>query len=130
MRAMDENTSISLARLWVRDFVRKRDWEHYHTPRNLAESIVLESAELLELFQWDSTPDKDAITQELSDVIIYCLGLANALEIDISDGVKKKLAKNEERYPASRFKGNWSKPGKEGQTLATDEHTTTRRYAG
>lgn len=110
---MDNETTISSLRESIRAFVKERDWEHYHTPKNLAESIVIESAELLELFQWDSDPRTDDVTQELSDVIIYSLGLANALHIDVSESIRDKLEKNASKYPSEKFKGNWSKPSKE-----------------
>jgi len=106
---MDEDTTISSIREWVKNFVKERDWDKFQTPRNLAESIVIECAELLELFQWDSSPDDKSVVDELSDVFIYCLSLANSLNIDVSECIKSKLEEDERKYPISKFKGNLSK---------------------
>jgi dCTP diphosphatase len=106
---MDGDTTISSIREWVKKFVQERDWGTYQTPRNLAESMVIECAELLELFQWDSSPDDKSVVDELSDVVIYCLSLANSLNIDLSECIKAKLEKDERKYPISKFKGILSK---------------------
>ena len=115
MNSKDENTTIKDLKLMVREFVQKRDWQKFHTPRNLAESISIESAELLEIFQWFSKEDSPKIKQdptkqerirdELADILIYSLSLSNVMEIDITETIKGKLTKNENRYPVSKFKG-------------------------
>lgn len=115
MNSKDENTTIKDLKLMIREFVQKRDWQKFHTPRNLAESISIESAELLEIFQWFLKEDSSKIKQdptrqerirdELADILIYSLSLSNVMEIDITETIKGKLTKNENRYPVSKFKG-------------------------
>lgn len=107
---MDEQTTVDQLRAAVRQFVRARAWEVYHTPKNLAMSIAIEAAEIMEHFQW-RTPEearrlvlqdealRAEVADELADVLIYCLSFANACEIDISAAVQKKLARNETRFP-------------------------------
>lgn len=115
MNKKDENTNIEELKLMVKEFVQKRDWQIFHTPRNLAESISIESAELLEIFQWFTREDgfkikydstrRERIRDELADVLIYSLSLSNIMEIDITKTIRDKLTKNENRYPISKFKG-------------------------
>ncbi len=102
-------------------FVHERDWEKYHTPRNLAASISVEAGELLELFQW-LTPEeataksasdpafRTAVGEELADVLMYLLSLANTLQIDVSSTVHRKMAKNRLKYPIAQFKGRYERP--------------------
>jgi NTP pyrophosphatase (non-canonical NTP hydrolase) len=110
----DDNTKISEVVKRVTDFRDERGWKKFHSPRNLATSIVLEASELLELFQWDLKPfsatdiKKDTerfeeIKKEMADVIIYSLSLANILNIDISDAIAKKLEHNTKKYPTKHF---------------------------
>jgi NTP pyrophosphatase (non-canonical NTP hydrolase) len=99
----------------VRTFVRKREWEQFHAPKNLAMSIAIEAAELMEHFQWlevaasrqlKSDPQKmTAIGEELADVLSYCIALANSLDLDISHILRDKMAKNALKYPAQEFRG-------------------------
>lgn len=106
----------------VRHFVRERDWEKYHTPKDLAIAIAVEAGELLDLFQWmkDSEMDKikgnknlmERIESELADVINHCLSMANALDIDIGKIVLAKLKETERKYPKEKYKGIWNKPKK------------------
>lgn len=94
----------------VRDFARTRDWEGFHTPKNLAMAIAGESGELVAEFQWLTaencqashlSPEKlEAIAMEIADVQIYLLRLADVLELEIPDAVIRKLAINEKRFPA------------------------------
>jgi NTP pyrophosphatase (non-canonical NTP hydrolase) len=83
----------------VDQFRTARHWEQYHTPANLAQSISIEAAELLELFQWGNQPRINAIQDELADVLIYCLNLASVLEIDVSRAIFVKIEKNASKYP-------------------------------
>lgn len=96
----------------IAEFVSERDWEQFHEPRNLAIAISVESAELLDLFKWSA--DSDGVTDlmpglrdEIGDVMIYCLSLCNQLGLDASAIVEAKLAKNIEKYPVERYKGQW-----------------------
>jgi NTP pyrophosphatase (non-canonical NTP hydrolase) len=107
--SMDGEINVNELREAVRKFVTERNWDHYHTPKNLAMSIAIEAAELMEHFQWlsseqsiNSITDKNArsqIVDELADILIYCLSFVNRLDIDISDAIYDKLYHNEERYP-------------------------------
>ena len=88
----------------VHEFVSDRDWHKYHTPKNLSMSIAIEAAELMELFQWrdawgDSSQDMDQIRDELADVVIYGLCMANALGIDLSTAIEDKMKRNGMKYP-------------------------------
>lgn len=94
-----------------------RDWKQFHTAKNVAASISIEAAELLELFQWssDATVDddlarrKDDVERELADILIYCLLLAHDAGIDPRTAIERKLAENERKYPAERARGSRAK---------------------
>ena len=116
-RQSDETTSVSELKEMVGEFVSERNWEKFHTPRNLAVSVTLEAAELLEHFQWappgDETIDSHRhhqISEELSDVMAYLLSLANVLKIDIASSMRAKMQKNRKKYPIEANLGNWKKP--------------------
>ena len=106
---MDDDTTILKLKKQVSEFRDARDWLRYDTPRSLAISISVEAAELLEHFQWKTDEQmrevlmdrgrKNEISDELADVLIYCLGFSDVLGIDISEAVELKLKKNGERYP-------------------------------
>jgi dCTP diphosphatase len=109
---MDEQTTIAALRKRVFDFRDERNWLKDNTPKNLAISISVEAAELLEHFQWmndeqirEALKDRPKMTQvcdELGDVLIYCLGFSDVLGIDISEVVEAKLKKNAEKYPVMK----------------------------
>ncbi|MBN1461975.1 MAG: nucleotide pyrophosphohydrolase [Armatimonadetes bacterium] len=98
-------------------FRDERDWKQFHSPRNLAASISIEAAELLECFQWSSDESiaedveerRDEIEEEIADVLIYALLLAHDTRIDAGEAVRRKLAKNDAKYPAERAKGKREK---------------------
>lgn len=90
-------------------FNKERAWGQFHTPENLAKSIVIESAELLENFQWDNSFKQERIEDELADVFLYTVMLAEKLNIDLIDAANKKINKNEERYEVSKAKGSSKK---------------------
>ncbi|HIJ59165.1 MAG TPA: nucleotide pyrophosphohydrolase [Nitrospirae bacterium] len=103
------------------DFRRQRDWEQFHKPKDLAISLCLEAAELLEHFQWKS--DKEVmdyvnsealnkIQQEVADIAIYLLLICKDLKIDLYEAVSKKITKNEMRYPVEKSKGRSDKYNK------------------
>ena len=98
--------SIKDAIIKVRD---DRDWKQFHSPENLAKSISIEAAELLENFQWTSDYSKEKVVDELADVIIYCVLLSDVLDVDIDEIVKSKLKKNIEKYPVDKARGNSKK---------------------
>jgi NTP pyrophosphatase (non-canonical NTP hydrolase) len=112
---MDSEATIQALKTLVKNFIVKRDWVKYHNPKDLAEAICIEAAELLEIFQWATVeevsswkniPSKmTSIKDELADVLIYCLSMSNVLDIDISEIVSEKLSKNEVKYPANKYFG-------------------------
>lgn len=93
----------------LRQFRDERDWRQFHTPENLAKSIVIEAGELLEHFQWDSTYDHDEVVKELADVANYCFLLADALNVDLSAVMLQKIDENELKYPVDKAKGKSDK---------------------
>ncbi|MBO5999571.1 MAG: nucleotide pyrophosphohydrolase [Lachnospiraceae bacterium] len=91
----------------IRAFVEDRDWEQFHTPANLAKSIAIEAAELLECFQWSETDyDLEHVKEELADVMVYCQNMLDALGLDADEIVSAKMAKNAAKYPVEKARGN------------------------
>ena len=91
----------------IRKFTEDRDWDQFHSPANLAKSIVIEAAELLECFQWSDTEyDLQHIKEELADVLVYSQNLLDKLEIDADEIVNMKMEQNEAKYPVDKAKGN------------------------
>ena len=90
-------------------FQEERDWKKFHTPENLAKSISIESAELLEHFQWQKEYDISEVSEELADVMIYCLYMADALDLDVREIILDKMAKNAVKYPVEKSRGNAKK---------------------
>lgn len=92
----------------LRDFAGEREWSQFHTPENLAKSISIESAELLECFQWGES-DLPSAAEELADVLTYCLLLADRLGVDPDAIVLAKLEKTREKYPVDKARGRSEK---------------------
>lgn len=91
----------------IRKFTDDREWNQFHSPANLAKSIVIEAAELLECFQWsDEEYDLQHIKGELADVIIYSQDLLDKLDLDVDEIVNMKITMNEEKYPVEKAKGS------------------------
>jgi len=119
---MDDRTTVHDLKTLVGQFVRQRDWEQFHTPKNLSMGIAVEAAELMEVFQWHDAAASAALLhtargrraaqEELADVLIYCLAFANRAGIDVVRAVRSKLSKNRRRYPAHRFRGRFSDEGR------------------
>ena len=94
----------------IRKFTEDREWDRFHTPENLAKSIVIEAAELLECFQWsDSDYDMQHVKEELADVIVYTQDLLDKLGLDEDEIVNMKMDQNERKYPIEKAKGNAAK---------------------
>ena len=96
------------------EFQSQRDWKQFHTPKDLAISISLEAAELLEIFQWSGAdlevPEKrDKIREELADVMMYCFLMANVTGLDIEEIITEKLEANARKYPAEKAYGSAKK---------------------
>ena len=90
-------------------FQNERDWKKFHTPENLAKSISIEAAELLEHFQWGNEYDSSEVGEELADVLIYCLYMADAMDFDVKEIIFDKMDKNANKYPVYKSKGNAKK---------------------
>jgi NTP pyrophosphatase (non-canonical NTP hydrolase) len=115
----DSTSTVAELRNLVQQFVSERNWEQFHTPKNLAMSISIEAAELMELFQWTDAdesahrtaiePHRTRLAEELADVLCYALSLANATGLDISEAIQSKLAKNRLKYPADEFRDRFEK---------------------
>jgi NTP pyrophosphatase (non-canonical NTP hydrolase) len=93
----------------LRAFVAERDWAQFHSPENLAKSVVIEAAELLECFQWGSDADETRTREELADVLTYCFLLADRLGANPEQLVLDKLALTREKYPVDKAKGRSEK---------------------
>ena len=98
----------------VLKFRDDRDWRQFHTPKDLAISLSLEAAELLELFQWSGTdldcPDnRDKLREELADVLSYCILMADVCGLDLDEIMNEKVTKNEAKYPVEKARGNAAK---------------------
>lgn len=93
----------------IKKFNEDRDWNQFHSPDNLAKSISIEAGELLECFQWNNEYDLENVTDEMADVFVYLLDLANKLNIDLLEVTDKKIDKNAEKYPVDKAKGKSDK---------------------
>lgn len=94
----------------IRKFTDERDWDQFHSPANLAKSIVIEAAELLECFQWsDQEYDLQHVKEELADVIVYSQNLLDKLGLDVDEIVNMKMAQNEAKYPVDKARGKSDK---------------------
>lgn len=94
----------------IRKFSEDREWDQYHSPNNLAKSIVIEAAELLECFQWnDDEYDLQHVKEELADVLVYSRNLLDRLGLDEDEIVNMKMDQNERKYPVDKAKGNSTK---------------------
>lgn len=101
----------------IRKFCDDRDWDQFHNPKDLSISLALEAAEVLEHFQWKnidemakhSVNNKDAIAEELADVLYWVLLLSNKLDVDLVSSFQDKMLKNEQKYPVEKAKGSHKK---------------------
>ena len=94
----------------IRKFTEDRDWDQFHSPANLAKSIVIEAAELLECFQWSEEEfDLQHVKEELADVMVYSQNLLDKLGLDADEIVNMKMTQNEKKYPVEKAKGNAKK---------------------
>ena len=94
----------------IRKFTKDREWDQFHSPANLAKSIVIEAAELLECFQWsDEEYDLHHVKEELADVLVYSQNLLDKLGLDADEIINMKMTQNEKKYPVDKAKGKSSK---------------------
>lgn len=101
-----ESDSITDA---LRAFSAERDWNQFHSPANLAKSVVIEAAELLECFQWADSSPKEAVRDELADVLTYCYLLADRLGLNPEQIVRDKLEVTRAKYPVAKARGRSAK---------------------
>ncbi len=101
----DAKTSIQELKDLIAQFSEERNWGRHHTPKNLALSICIEAAELLEHFQWDEYQrnDRKAIESELADILAYVLNFANVMDIDIATAYRAKIKAIEKKFPVEVF---------------------------
>lgn len=115
--SIDKEKNLNLLIDKILEFRKKRDWEKFHNPKNLAISISLEAAELLENFQWGNLEEsiesagknKEKISEEVADLLIYIFYLCNDLEINFIDAIDNKIEKNNKKYPVDKSKGKSNK---------------------
>ena len=94
----------------IKKFTKDRNWEQFHSGANLAKSISIEAAELLEVFQWsDDEESIDKVKEELADVLIYCIDMAMHYDLDIDKIIMDKIKVNEKKYPIAKAYGNSKK---------------------
>ena len=113
----DIQTTLADLRRLVDRFVDERDWHQFHTPKNLAMSLAVEAAELMEHFQWltaeqsravaDEKDKLAAVGEELADVLCYVLAMANELGLDLSTSLREKMIKNRQKYPTPKYRGRF-----------------------
>ena len=121
----DDSTTVAALRKMVLEFVTERDWQQFHSPKNLSMAMTIEAGELMEHFQWidgEESRDPDAekmvdIGEELADVLCYAMAIANELDIDIASTMERKMEGNRKKYPAKEFRGRY---GKDDPNPATD----------
>lgn len=123
---MGDEATLGDLRNRIAEFVAAREWEPFHNPKDLALALSVEASELLELFQWQTREEietlrgkmRKPIADELADVFIYGLSMANALSLDLTEAILHKIEKNEKRFPEERFRrrppggprGEWEPP--------------------
>jgi NTP pyrophosphatase (non-canonical NTP hydrolase) len=115
----DATTTLADLKETQRRFVAEREWEQFHSPKNLVMALAAEAAELLEHFLWvdddasrklvQDPAKRNAVADELADVAGCLLALCNELGIDLSDAVADKMARNAVKYPADQYRGKWGK---------------------
>jgi NTP pyrophosphatase (non-canonical NTP hydrolase) len=108
----DRETTLLEIKSRVLEFVRERDWERFHSPKNLSMALAAEAAELMEHFLWD-TPEasveratSEEVADELADIVIYAIEFANMTGIDLSRAIEIKMGKNADKYPVAKARGN------------------------
>ncbi len=118
----DHKTTLSDLKRLVAGFIAERDWEKYHLPKNLAASILIEAAELMEHFQWAdhaesakivaSRKARGEIASEMADVLAYLLSLSKVTGIDLAAALESKMRRNRRKYPAGKVRGHYERPAR------------------
>jgi dCTP diphosphatase len=110
-------TDLETLRVQMREFARERDWEQFHSPKNLAMALSVEAAELLENFQWLSEEQsrkldaqtQESVSREIADVLLYLIRLGDQLGIDPVAAAERKIVENAQKYPVEKSRGNRKK---------------------
>jgi len=121
---MPEPSDLLLLRDKLRAFAEARDWNQFHSPKNLSMALMVEVAELMEHFQWLteaqtanlSAEVKPAVTEELADILLYLVRLSDKLEVDLLEAALRKLEKNAVKYPADKVRGSAKKYSPENRS--------------
>lgn len=114
---MPNPSDLLMLREKLRAFAQARDWDQFHSPKNLSMALMVEAAELMEHFQWLSeaqsgslAPEvKAAVAEELADILLYLVRLADKLDVDLLEAALQKLEKNAAKYPAEKVRGSAKK---------------------
>ena len=116
---MSDEKTLTIANLkeTFAHFIKERDWQQFHTPKNLSMALAAEAAELMELFLWCASQESFAVAKtkqtefehELADVFMYCIALANATDTNLAKAIQTKMALNAQKYPADKCKGKADK---------------------
>lgn len=118
----DQQTTVAEVRQMVEQFVAERNWQQFHSPKNLSMALTIEAGELMEHFQWISMDDSRAVrsdpeklaqvAEEIADVFCYTLAIASELGIDLAACIENKMVKNRQKYPVEQFKGRFGNDDK------------------
>ena len=113
----DDKTTLKELKEVIARFETERDWHQFHSPKNLAMGLAIETGELLEHFQWISPEESRQVmhdekqmvqvTEELADVLSYLLNLALEMKVDLSEAFYEKMKRNEKKYPADKYRGKY-----------------------
>lgn len=113
----DSTATIESLKQSVARFIRERDWEQFHSPKNLSMAVSIEAAELMEIFQWMGVDEarrksrsprlRKNIEEEIADIAIYTLSLCHSLGLDLSSCIEKKIEKNGKKYPVGKCRGRY-----------------------
>jgi len=131
----DKTTPLAVLRQLVQEFVVAREWTQYHTPKNLAMSLAIEAAEVMEIFQW-LTPEeswrvgedrelREALCDELADVLAYLLALSHHTGVDLASALEQKMLKNERKYPVEEYRGRYGPRDRKGKDNLGKENSGT-----
>lgn len=114
---MDNSTTIESLKAFIKQFVEEREWDQFHSPKNMSTKIAVEAAELMELFVWVDSKEsvqvlekkREAVEHEVADIAITLLTFCTRNNIDLSEAIKKKMILNAKNYPVEKAKGNSNK---------------------
>ena len=113
----DQDTTFKSLKDEIESFIHEREWEQFHSPKNLSMALAIEAAELMDIFKWHSSDEawelvddekvRRDVEDELADIIVYGLAFANRHNIDVSSAIRRKMVKNGRKYPRSEFRGKF-----------------------